>query len=108
MVAGGYHSYIIPPAIPKITDVFATTEMYAVSTDSWSVGPAMPTVRAAGRAITIRNRHLWIGGRSKDQNLENATAVTTVWEFNPVSGWSETIMTLRNVSTSAVIIPYNL
>ena len=108
LVAGGYHSYVIPPAIPKITDVFASTEMYAVSTDAWSDGPALPTVRAAGTAITIRNRHLWIGGRSKDQDLENATAVPTVLEFSPVSGWSETIMTLRNASTSPVIIPYNL
>ena len=107
-MAGGYKAYGAPQSTPSKTDVFDSTEIYDISSDVWSAGPTLPAKRLAGTAITIRNRHLWIGGKSESTNPVNVVTVTNVWEYKPDSVWSITNMTLKATASIPVVIPYNL
>ena len=105
LVAGGSSVFRFANIAQPATECLASSEIYDISANTWSPGPALPAVRIFGKAITIRNRHLWVGGRSGSPTVTN---LATVIEFSPISGWANSSMTLNASASMPVVIPYNL
>jgi len=99
--------YDSPSASQPANQFYDSTEIYNPSSDTWTPGPTLPGLRTFGKAITVRNRYLWFGGKSGTPPTI-PSSVTNVVEFNPLSGWSTTTLTLKTVASIPVVIPYNL
>jgi len=62
-----------------------TSEWYDFGKDSWSAGPDMPDFRSDGRALTIKNRHLWLGGRSGSSS-DSVAGTASILEYDVLAG----------------------
>jgi hypothetical protein len=87
---------------------FSSSEIYDFGKDSWSAGPDLPDFRSDGRAVTIRKRYLWLGGRS-GASSSLVTKTGNVLEYDAAaSQWGITTMVLASTASVPVVIPYNL
>jgi hypothetical protein len=106
LVAGGLRVYQVMTG--AASGAYSTSEIYDFGMDSWSAGPDMNMFLCDGRAVTIRNRHFWIGGRvGATSTFVGSTA--NILEYDVPSGkWITSTMVLLSQASGPVVIPYNL
>jgi hypothetical protein len=104
LVAGGLNTFV-PVVGSPAPGGLASTETYDFARDVWTKIGNLPTLRSDGRSLTIRNRHLWFGGRS---GALNVAATSEILEFSLQSGWVPLQMILVSPATVPIVIPYNL
>ena len=82
-VLGGY-----PPQMgPNRTK--STVQIYDVASNSWQLGPPLPQPNNHGMAASVNGKIYLLGGQTTDDQ-NGATAVTTVYEYDPARGtWVE-------------------
>jgi hypothetical protein len=104
LVAGGFNTFKSFSGAP-VPGGLASTETYDFAKDVWTKSGNLPTLRSDGRSLTIRNRHLWFGGRS---GTVNVSATSEILEFSLQSGWVPLQMALVSTASVPIVIPYNL
>ena len=82
-VLGGY-----PPQMgPNRTKT--TVQIYDIASDTWQIGPPLPQPNNHGMAAGVNGKIYLLGGQTTDDQ-NGATAVNTVYEFDPARGtWVE-------------------
>ena len=82
-VLGGYP----PQQGPNRTKT--TVQIYDIASDSWQLGPPLPQPNNHGMAASVNGKIYLLGGQTTDDQ-NGATAVNTVYEFDPARGtWVE-------------------
>lgn len=62
-----------------------TVQIYDIATDSWQLGPQLPQPNNHGMAAAVDGKVYLIGGQLEDDQ-DGSTAVSTVYELDPVLG----------------------
>ena len=66
-----------------------TVQIYDIASNSWQLGPELPQPNNHGMAAGVNGKIYLLGGQRTDDQ-EGASAVNTVYEFNPAQGvWVE-------------------
>src|SRR5687767_12067732 len=82
-VLGGYP----PQQGPNRTKT--TVQIYDIASDTWQLGPPLPQPNNHGMAASVNGKIYLLGGQTTDDQ-NGATAVNTVYEFDPARGtWVE-------------------
>jgi N-acetylneuraminic acid mutarotase len=62
-----------------------TVQIYDIASDTWTLGPPLPQPNNHGMAASVGGKIYLLGGQTTDDQ-QGATAVNTVYEFDPARG----------------------